>query len=127
MYDNLGRQTQDRVTAVPEDDHFDDTIRRIERSYDDRGRVTSIKSYDDPDVGEGNVKNEVTRSYSDWGPVVTSWQAHTTFSTTTGGSESPKVQYAYDDGLDGLCSRRRVQQAAGQAVGPSCRVGREET
>ena len=39
-YDELGRQTQHRVTAFASD--VDDAIKRIARSFDNRGQLTNV-------------------------------------------------------------------------------------
>ena len=38
--------------------------------------VASITSHDDPDVGQGNVLNEVLRQYDDWGMLSKEYQEH---------------------------------------------------
>ena len=52
-YDALGRVTQDRATALGSG--VDGTVRRIGRTYDARGMVESVSSYDNPAVGLGSV------------------------------------------------------------------------
>ena len=46
--------------------------------------------------GTGTVRNQVVESYADLGPVATEWQSHSGAAVTSGGSQSPKVQYGYD-------------------------------
>jgi len=41
-----------------------DAILRITKTYDDIGRVQTVTSYDDPDVGEGNVVNQYRVRYN---------------------------------------------------------------
>ncbi|MCG3180926.1 MAG: hypothetical protein BIFFINMI_03291 [Phycisphaerae bacterium] len=99
-YDDLARPLTDALTAVPANDvHFDGAIRRIGRTYDQLGRLASVSSYDA--ATGGNVKNQVAFAYDDWGPVMTSWQAHAGSAVISGGSQSPHVDYAYADGASG--------------------------
>jgi RHS repeat-associated protein len=91
-YDKLGRLTHDRVATVGSD--TDDAVRRISRTYEVRGMVEKITSYDNPTVGSGTVLNEVTLAYNDFGQLVTASQEHGGTVTTS----SPKVQYGYADG-----------------------------
>ena len=67
LFDLLGRQTTDKVTAFGT--NIDQTVQRISRTYEVRGMVASITSHDDPDVGEGNVLDEVVREYNDFGQL----------------------------------------------------------
>ncbi len=73
-FDALGRQTQDRVTTVGTG--VDDNVLRIQRTYEVRGMVASITSYDDPDPGEGNVLNQVVFEHDDLGRLVKDFQEH---------------------------------------------------
>ena len=94
-FDALGRQTQDRVTALGSG--VDDTVRRIATTYDILGRREKITSYDNPTVGSGSIANEVQFAYDDFGQLVTEYQEHGGAVNT---STSLKVQYAYEDGTD---------------------------
>ncbi len=73
-FDALGRQTQDRVTTVGTG--VDDNVLRIQRTYEVRGMVASITSYDDPDPGEGNVLNQIVFEHDDLGRLVKDYQEH---------------------------------------------------
>ncbi len=92
-YDQLGRQTQDRVTTLASG--VDGAVRRIGTSYEKRGLVEKITSYDDAVVGSGNVVNEVQNAYNDFSQLTAQYQAHGGAVNT---STSPNVQYAYADG-----------------------------
>ena len=48
-FDALGRQTQDRVTALGSG--VDGAVRRIETGYEARGMRQRVTSYDNPSVG----------------------------------------------------------------------------
>lgn len=76
----------------------DDHVRSIGRSYDDLARVEKVTSYQNTSGG-GDIRNEIAWQYNDLGQVTTTWQSHDGAAVTPGsggGSESPKVQYAYD-------------------------------
>ena len=92
-YDKLGRQTQDRVTTLGSG--VDGAVRRIGTSYEKRGLVEKITSYDDAAVGSGNVVNEVQNAYNDFSQLTAQYQAHGGAVNT---GTSPKVQYAYANG-----------------------------
>ena len=73
----------------------DGHVQSIGRDYDEHGRLEKITSYANSD-GTGTVRNQVVLAYDDMGKVSTSWQSHEGAATTTGGSQSPKVEYGYD-------------------------------
>ena len=89
-FDSVGRLLADAVSVRPE--LVDGRIMRIERTYDDIGRLSVISSYNSP-VG-GDVLNEIAYSYDGWGNVVRVAQAHDG-AVTTG---TPEVLYTYEDG-----------------------------
>jgi len=89
LYDDLARLTADKATTVPTNDYFDPSIRRIDRGYDQRGRLAKITSFDNLDGADEHAKNQVAFAYSAWGPVETSWQAHGGLAVTTGTDQSP--------------------------------------
>ncbi len=94
-YDKLGRMTQDRVTTVGTG--VDGSVRRIAMTYEVRGMRETLTSYDHPDVGSGNVVNQVQFAYNDFSQLVSDYQAHAGAVNT---STSPKVQYGYAHGSD---------------------------
>ena len=94
-FDALGRQTQDRVTALGSG--VDDNLRRIATEFDVLGRKAKITSYDNPTVGSGSVVNELVFVYDAFGQLITEYQEHGGAVNT---STSLKVQYAYEDGSD---------------------------
>ena len=97
-YDDLGRLVSDDADdagyALPAG--VDDYVVKIGRSYDDLGRVGRITSYADDD----DVRNEVEFAFDGWEGVATSWQEHAGEAVTSDENESPKVQYAYEDGVE---------------------------
>jgi hypothetical protein len=56
-YDKLGRLEHDRITTVGS--NTDNAILRITRSYEVRGMLRIIRSYDNATVGSGTQKNVV--------------------------------------------------------------------
>ena len=92
-YDNLGRQTHDRVTALGSG--VDGAVRRISTSFEVRGVREKITSWNGETVGSGSVVNEVQFTYNDFGQITADYQAH---GGTVNTSTTPKVQYGYADG-----------------------------
>jgi hypothetical protein len=110
-FDKLGRQTQDRVTALGAD--IDAAVRRIDRTYEVRGLLEKATSYDKtagdcPDfaesaqsacggspsprrfwshidnatVGSGSVVNEVQRAYNTFGQLTAEYREHSPWKKT---------------------------------------------
>ncbi|MBK9140572.1 MAG: hypothetical protein IPM17_17760 [Verrucomicrobia bacterium] len=92
-YDKLGRLLHDRVTAFGVG--IDQTVKRITRSYEIRGMLEKISSYDNATVGSGTIVNEVQFAYNDFSLLTADYQSHS--GAVVIGS-TPKVQYAYADG-----------------------------
>lgn len=102
-YDKLGRLLHDRVTTPGTD--VDTAVLRISRSYEVRGMIASITSYDNATVGSGSVVNEVKSEYNDFSQLTTEYQSHSGAVDT---STTPKMEYAYADGSANTI--RRVSQ-----------------
>lgn len=73
-YDKLGRMTQDRATALGT--NVDDAVRRIAMTYEVRGMRQNLASYNDPDVGEGSIVNDVQFEYNDFSQLTADYQSH---------------------------------------------------
>src|SRR5438477_6606022 len=56
-YDKLGRLLHDRVDTLGT--NVDGAARRITRSYESRGLLEKLTSYDNATVGSGTVLNEI--------------------------------------------------------------------
>jgi RHS repeat-associated protein len=97
VYDSAGRLAHDRVTDLGESAIVDDAILRISTSYDDVGRVQTVTSCDDADVGEGNVVNQIEYVYDGWGQVAREYQEH----DGAVDQYTPYVDYGYEDGATG--------------------------
>ncbi len=92
-YDKLGRVVHDRVTGLGS---ADGSVRRITRSYEVRGMLASIASYDSEAPGSGSVLDEATFDYNMFGQLTEDHQEHSGPVDTS----TPKVTYAYEDGSD---------------------------
>jgi YD repeat-containing protein len=91
-YDKLGRLLHDRVTTLASG--VDGAVRRISRTYEVRGMLAKITSYDNATVGTGNVANESEFTYNGFGQLTKEAQSH----SGAVGSSSPNVQYGYANG-----------------------------
>ena len=65
---------QDRVTTLGSG--VDGNVRRIEREFDVRGLLARVSSYSDATVGSGSIRNEIERTYDDFGHLTTEYQDH---------------------------------------------------
>ena len=91
-FDKLGRRTEDQVTLAG-GSAVDDTILRIETSYDDRLRIEKVTSFDA--ATGGNPVNDVKYEYNDFNQTIKEYQEHGGAVNT---STSPNVQYGYASG-----------------------------
>jgi len=100
FYDLLGRLIDDAVTTVGSD--TDDTVLRIATTYEIRGMVQSVTSYDNATPGFGSVLNQCYLTYNDFGQLVEEQQDHGG-SVLTSSEDEPvySVQYGYDSGASG--------------------------
>ena len=104
-YDGLGRLDMDSITALG---GVGGTVQRVDRSYEVRGMLEGVTSYDDPDEGEGNVINEVFMEYNDFGQLANDYQDHDS-EVSTSGTVSPLVAYTYETGSDGTKGIRQTK------------------
>jgi YD repeat-containing protein len=111
-FDSAGRLSADKVTNCPSG--VDSTVLRIQRTYDDVGRMEKATSYD-ANTG-GTVKNEVELVYDGWGGIARSYQDPNGSVSST----DPNVQYACGDGAVGNAAKyvrlEKVTYAGGRAV-----------
>lgn len=91
-YDTLGRLTDDGVTTITTG--TDNSILRISATYEVRGMLQTLTSYDNATPGSGTGKNQVQLAYNEFGQLITEWQDHAGLK----GSSTPNVQYGYDTG-----------------------------
>jgi YD repeat-containing protein len=90
-YDLLGRLTDDLVVATGPG--VDENILRISRTYEVRGLLQNITSYDRN--SGGSVVNDVQLEYDDFQQLITDYQSHSGAVDT---STTPNVAYAYANG-----------------------------
>jgi len=83
----------DRVTTLA--GGVDGAVRRLTRSYEVRGLLEKVTSYDNAAVGSGNIVNEVQYAYDNFSQPTTEYQSHSGAVNT---GTLPKVQYAYANG-----------------------------
>ena len=110
-YDKVGRLLHDRVTTLATG--VDGTVRRISRSYEVRGLLEKLTSWDNATVGTGSVVNEVQNTYNGFGQLSIQYQA-LTGAVNTG--TSPKVQYGYSGSTNNFSRRTSVTYPAGTAI-----------
>jgi RHS repeat-associated protein len=92
-FDKLGRRTQNRVTTLGTG--VDGAVKRIATTFEVRGMVQNITSYDNATVGSGSIVNDVQRTYNSFGQATADYQSH---SGAVNVATTPKVQYAYLSG-----------------------------
>ena len=92
-FDKLARQVQDRVTTLGTG--VDASVRRIASTFEVRGMREKLTSYNNAQVGHGNIVSEVQFTYNDFGQLTHDYQSHSGAVNT---STTPKVQYAYANG-----------------------------
>ncbi|HZL36201.1 MAG TPA: hypothetical protein VFC78_12865, partial [Tepidisphaeraceae bacterium] len=90
--DKLGRQTDDAVPTVGTG--TDNAVLRISTTYEVRGMVKTITSYNNATPGSGTALNQVQLDYNTFAQLIKEWQEHS--GTVTGSSLN--VQYAFDTG-----------------------------
>ena len=93
--DKLGRMTADAVDAETLSEDLDDAVLRIERTYDVRGLLEKVTSYDAE--SSGNVVNQIVREYNDLGMLDKEYQEH----EGAKDGNTLYVQYNYEDTADG--------------------------
>lgn len=90
-YDAAGRLASDAATTIPAG--VDGYVQRLDRIYDDLGRLRSRSSWSAPSGGV--QRDEVRRSFDGWGSVTATAQAHD--GAVVAGS-TPSVGYTWDEG-----------------------------
>jgi RHS repeat-associated protein len=110
-YDGLGRLVQDRVPTLGYG--IAGQVRRIGASFNVRGQVDTVTSYDNPTVGAGSTVNEVKFQYNDFGLLAADFQEH---AGTVNISASPQVAYAYADGSDNHVRRTSIAYPNGRVL-----------
>ncbi|MCC6680525.1 MAG: hypothetical protein IT445_06440 [Phycisphaeraceae bacterium] len=77
VYDDAGRLIHDRITSLGRSaENVEGSVLRISRTYEARGLLESVASYDNATVGSGSVLNEVVYEYDGLGRLVSEYQEH---------------------------------------------------
>jgi RHS repeat-associated protein len=92
-YDALGRPAHDRVTTVG--DGVDDAVLRLSAEYEVRGMVATLTSWNDAEVGAGDVVNQVQWTFNGFRQSIQTFQSHSGAVNT---STTPSVGATYADG-----------------------------
>ena len=91
-YDLLGRLLNDGITTLGSG--VDGAVLRVSYTYEVRGMVENVTSYNNATVGSGIVVNDVLNVYNYFSQLSELYQSHSGAANTG----SPGVQYAYADG-----------------------------
>jgi RHS repeat-associated protein len=110
-FDKLGRQTQDRVTALGAG--VDAAIRRIATTYEVRGMKEKLTSYDNATVGSGSIVNETQFTYNDFEQISADYQAHGGAVNT---GTTPKVEYSYANGSANTIRQTAITYPNGRVI-----------
>ncbi len=108
-YDKLGRMTSDAVPTLGPD--LDSAVLRIGRTYEVRGMLASVTSYNS--VSGGSVVNEVALTYDAFRNLIKDRQSHNGVVTTG----TPEVGYSYDDGSANTVRRTAITYPNGKVLG----------
>ena len=92
-YNLLGRLVEDRVTELGIG--IDGAVRRVAQSYNRMGRLESVSSWSEAEVGSGSVVNQVVFRYNGFGQLAEEYQSHDGEVDT---ESTPAVLYTYADG-----------------------------
>ncbi|HEY5311273.1 MAG TPA: hypothetical protein VIK18_02095, partial [Pirellulales bacterium] len=93
LFDLLGRPTDDCVKFLGTG--IDGSVCRISTTYEIRGLVAGVASYDNATPGQGNVVNDVEYQYNQFQQLIVEYQSHSGAVNTW---TSPKVGYNYLSG-----------------------------
>ena len=110
-YDLLGRLLNDRITTLGAG--VDGTVLRVSQTYEVRGMVQGITSYDNATVGSGSVVNDALFEYNDFSQLETEYQSHSGAVNT---GTTPKVQYGYADGSANTIRATSITYPDGRVV-----------
>ena len=110
-YDLLGREIEDRITTPgPE---IDTSILRIGKTYEVRGMIEYVTSYDESTIGTGNIVNQVLFIYDAFGQIVRDCQSH---EGSVDLGTTPEVAYGYSDGSDNTTRQQTLTYPSGRVL-----------
>ncbi len=110
-YDQLGRLTQDRVTAVGLG--IENRVLRVRQTYEVRGMLQTVTNYSNATVGSGWVLSEVKFVYNDFGQLETEYQDH---DAVVNVQTTPKVGYSYANGSNNHVRRTKLTYPNGREL-----------
>ncbi len=110
LYDVLGRVQHDCVSTLGTG--VNGAVRRISQSFEPRGMVSGIGSYDNPTVGSGAVLNEVLLEYNAFGQLSKDRQSNSGYA----GTHSPTVTYYYATGANNTIRPTGLQYPDGRHI-----------
>jgi YD repeat-containing protein len=92
-YDPLGRNTQIRATTI--NTSTDGYVKRIERAYDNAGRLQFVTQYDNATVGSGTVTDQMKYDYDSWGNIANFYQDVNSAIGASGSLDDYRTTYSY--------------------------------
>ena len=93
---------------------IDTAVLRIAQTYEVRGLLQNLTSYDNATPGAGNVVNDVRLVYNPFGQLTADYQSH---SGSVDMASTPSVGYSYEDGSSGTIRRTGVVYPNGRTIG----------
>lgn len=106
-YDLLGRRIEDRITTLAPG--IDGAVRRIGTSYEVRGMIASVTSYDR--ASAGTIVNQVRMAYNSFGQLVAEYQSH---DGPVNMNVTPSIGYGYADGSSNTIRATTVKYPSGR-------------
>lgn len=91
-YDRLGRRIHDRVITIGAG--VDDAILRISTTYEVRGMIQTLASWNNADIASGTIVNECLFEYNNFKQLINEYQEN----SGAVGDSTPGVAYGYADG-----------------------------
>src|SRR3984957_19300663 len=110
-YDLLGRLQDDMATTLGTG--VDATIQRISRTYEVRGLLQNVTSYNNPTPGSGTVVNDVELLYNTFQQLANDYQSHSGAVNT---GTTPNVAYAYANGSANTIRLNTITYPNGRAI-----------
>ena len=110
VLDKFSRVIQDQVPTVGT--NIDPLTRCIAKVYNERGLLTKVGSYDNPNPAIGMLLNEVQFGYNGYNQLSTDAQSH----TGAVGPGTPTLSYGYADGSSNTIRRTSVTYPSGAVV-----------
>ena len=110
-YDLLGRLQDDMATTLGTG--VDATIQRISRTYEVRGLLQNVTSYNNPTPGSGTGVNDGELLYNTFQQLANDYQSHSGAVNT---GTTPNVAYAYANGSANTIRLNTITYPNGRAI-----------